>query len=357
MRHTARILCALLLAGVCTCQASAVGTSAASAVLIEQSSGRTLYEDNAREERLIASITKIMTCVVALEEGDLQQSCTVTDADMAEGSSMYLKPGETLRLEELLYGLMLQSGNDAALTVARCVSGSVEAFVSAMNEKAEALGMDHTHFSNPNGLDAEDHYSCAADMAVLAAYALRNRDFERIVSTSSITIGDRYLKNHNRLLTGYEGCVGVKTGYTKAAGRTLVSAARRSGMTLVCVTLNDRNDWDDHMALLDYGFGTCRMTTAAESGQILAAVSVTGGTADTVPLMAAKDLSCPVREGEVLTAAIRLPLHVSAPVTPGQTVGTMALLLNGEELASVDLIAAGASARKLDTDAGTVLAY
>ena len=162
---------ALLLTVCMAGQAGAIHTSAASAVLIEQKSGRVLYEQSADDERLIASITKIMTALVALEHGQLQKTYTVTEADLAEGSSMYLKPGESLRLEELLYGLMLVSGNDAALAVAHCVSGELEDFVELMNETAGELGMTHSHFANPNGLDAEGHYSSARDMAVLAAYA------------------------------------------------------------------------------------------------------------------------------------------------------------------------------------------
>ena len=257
-----RALCAAVLAGTLTCQAGAVGTSAVSAVLLEGESGRVLYAQNADEERLIASITKIMTAVVALEHGDVNAPYTVTAEDMAEGSSMYLTPGEELTLEELLYGLMLVSGNDAALAVAHCVAGDEASFVELMNETARHLGLIHTHFVNPNGLDAEGHYSSAGDMAALAAYALQNQDFRRIVSTASITIGDRYLANHNKLLRMCEGCIGVKTGYTKAAGRTLVSAAVRDGMTLVCATLNDGNDWNDHMTLLDYGFANYHMETA-----------------------------------------------------------------------------------------------
>ena len=236
-------LCAALLLIQISPLAHAVGTSARSAILMDAETGRVLYEQNADEPMLIASITKIMTAVVALENGSLEQMYTVTADDMAEGSSMYLAPGERLCLEELLYGLMLSSGNDAALAVAHCVSGSVEDFVSAMNAKAKELGMTHTSFANPNGLDHESHYSSARDMAVLTAYALRSAAFVRIVSTKSITIGSRTLTNHNKLLDLYDGCIGVKTGYTRAAGRTLVSAARRDGQLLVTVTLSDGNDW------------------------------------------------------------------------------------------------------------------
>lgn len=341
-----RIVCAVLAAGMLAGPAGAVETSAASAALIEQSSGRVLYEQNAGQERLIASITKIMTAITALEHGDKTREYTVTAQDMAEGSSMYLKPGDVLRLEELLYGLMLASGNDAALAVAHCVSGSVEAFVELMNETARHLGLIHTHFVNPNGLDAEGHYSSAGDMAALAAYALQNQDFRRIVSTASITIGDRYLANHNKLLRMCEGCIGVKTGYTKAAGRTLVSAAVRDGMTLVCATLNDGNDWNDHMALLDHGFANYRMETAAAAGQVLASTAVRCGTVPNVPLAAAGDLRYPLAGDERLTIAAKVPLSVAAPVVPGQVIGQLCACLDGEEVASVDLIAAAPSAKK-----------
>lgn len=327
-------------------RARAMSTSAASAVLIEQESGRVLYAQNAGEERLIASITKIMTAVAALEHGKLQQEYTVTAADMAEGSSMYLKPGDRLRLEELLYGLMLASGNDAALAVAHCVCGDVEKFVELMNDTARRLGMTHSHFANPNGLDAPEHYSSAADMAVLAAYALENNDFRRIVSTASVTVGERYLVNHNKLLRLCEGCIGVKTGFTKAAGRTLVSAAARGGMTLVCVTLNDGDDWNDHMALLDYGFANYRMETAVSAGQVLASTAVRCGTAPNVPLAAAEDLRYPLTGDERLTVSAKVPLSVAAPVVPGQVIGQVCACLDGEEVASVDLIAAAPSAKK-----------
>lgn len=341
-----RIVCAVLTAGLLAGPAGAVETSAASAALIEQSSGRVLYEQNAGQERLIASITKIMTAITALEHGDKTREYTVTVQDMAEGSSMYLKPGDVLRLEELLYGLMLASGNDAALAVAHCVSGSVEAFVELMNETARHLGLTHTHFVNPNGLDAEGHYSSAGDMAALAAYALQNQDFRRIVSTASITIGDRYLANHNKLLRMCEGCIGVKTGFTKAAGRTLVSAAVRDGMTLVCATLNDGNDWNDHMALLDYGFANYHMETAAPAGRVLASTLVREGTAVTVPLAAAEDLRYPITDDEQLTVVARVPLSVPAPVVPGQVIGEVCAYLEGEEVAKVDLMAAAPSAKR-----------
>lgn len=328
----------ILLSGF-TCQALAAGVSAQSAVLIEQSSGRVLYENNADEERLIASITKIMTALVAIEHGELREVYTVTSRDMAEGSSMYLQVGDQLTLEELLYGLMLVSGNDAALAVAHCVSGEVEDFVKLMNETARTLGMTHSSFANPNGLDAEGHYSSARDMAHLTAHALKNEVFRRIVSTDHITIGDRYLKNHNKLLDLCEGCIGVKTGFTKAAGRTLVSAATRNGMTLVCVTLKDGDDWNDHIALFDEAFGTYRMETPVAGGQKLARVMVCGGTHSSVMLAAVSGLAYPLKDGEKLTVKVITPTSVNAPISAGQVLGTVCAYLDGMEVATVDLVA------------------
>ena len=322
-----------------TCQTLAIGTSAQSAILIEQGSGRVLYESNADEERLIASITKIMTAVVAIEHGDLSKTYKVTSRDLAEGSSMYLQVDEELTLEELLYGLMLVSGNDAALAVAHCVSGEVEDFVACMNDTARSLGMEHSSFANPNGLDAEGHYSSARDMAKLTAYALENETFRRIVSTEHITIGERYLKNHNKLLSLCEGCIGVKTGFTKAAGRTLVTAAQCDGMSLVCVTLKDGNDWNDHMALFDFGFGTYRMETPVTMGQRLAQTLVCGGEKSAVMLAAQRALSYPVTGEEKLTVKVTAPTSVAAPITAGQVLGTVSAYLNGEEVASVNLVA------------------
>ncbi|MBR2895009.1 MAG: D-alanyl-D-alanine carboxypeptidase [Oscillospiraceae bacterium] len=339
------IVFSFFLTSIFTCNAFAVNTSAASAILMEQGSGRVLYEQQADEERLIASITKIMTTVVALENGDLKASYTVTQQDLAEGSSMYLTVGESLTLEELLYGVMLVSGNDAALAVAHCVSGDLSEFVDLMNDTARKIGMTHTSFANPNGLDAEGHFSSARDMALLTAYAMNNELFCRIASTASITIGERYLKNHNKLLNQYEGCIGVKTGFTKAAGRTLVSAAEREGMRLICVTLNDGNDWTDHTNLLDYGFFNYRRETVVNGGQVLTNTLVRDGTRQTIALMTERSLSYPLTGDEHLSVTIQVPVSVAAPIVPGQVIGSVCAVLDGEEVASVDLVAAEPVAR------------
>ena len=269
-RILAALWAAVSLIGCLTAVTEAVEVSAAAAVLMDADSGRLLYEKNGEKRMLIASTTKLMTALVALEQGGLQQEITVTGGHMAEGSSMYLRPGEKLTLETLLYGLLLSSRNDAALAVTECMGGAVP-FVARMNEKAAELGMENTHFANPNGLDDEAHYSTAEDMAKLAAAAMDDPVLRRVASTRTARIGGRTLTNHNKLLSRVEGCVGLKTGYTRAAGRTLVSCAERDGVRLVAVTLQDGDDWNDHASLYEQGFRVLRPVKAVERGLRLAA--------------------------------------------------------------------------------------
>lgn len=235
--------------------------SARSAALIDVESGRILYGQDMDRELPIASLTKIMTAIVAIEEGDINDLVTVSPRAVGvEGSSIYLQQGETLRLNDLLYGLMLRSGNDAAVAIAEHVGGSVPGFVRLMNEKAAWLGLNHTHFMNPHGLDEEGHYASAHDLAVLSAYALKNPVFQEIVKTTKTTAPlpgaawDRLWINKNKMLRLYPGADGIKTGYTEMAKRCLASSATRNGIQLAAIVLNDGNDWEDSMALLDYGF-------------------------------------------------------------------------------------------------------
>ena len=229
--------------------------SAKSAALLDGSTGECLCEKNGDQRALIASTTKIMTGLLVCEAGDLDRTVTVPEtAAGTEGSSMYLKSGETLTRRELLYGMMLHSGNDAALTLAISISGSEAAFVRQMNRRACALNLTQTHFANPHGLDSGENYSTALDLARLAQAALQNEQFRAVVSTKTITCAGRTLTNHNKLLWRYDGCIGVKTGYTRHAGRILVSAAERGGRMLIAVTISDPDDWRDHVSLLDYGF-------------------------------------------------------------------------------------------------------
>jgi len=253
---------ALVPAGESGRASAAVDLSAEAAALIDVESGRILYSLSGQKKMKIASLTKIMTAIVAIEHGDLSDMVkTGINAYGVEGSSVYLKLGERMSLLHLLYGLMLRSGNDAAVAIAEHVGGSVDGFVLMMNEKARQIGMDDTTFKNPHGLDADGHLSTAEDLARLAAYALKHPVFREIVKTPVIRVPnpgepwDRLWRNKNKLLHLYPGADGVKTGYTKAAGRCLVSSATRGGRQLAAVTLNDGNDWADHARLLDYGFG------------------------------------------------------------------------------------------------------
>lgn len=232
--------------------------SAEQAILIDQDSGTVLYEKNADNPQLIASITKVMTAIIAIEYGELTDQVKISrEAVTVEGSSIYLEENEKMSLEDLLYGLMLRSGNDAAIAIAEHIGGSVDGFVYLMNEKANWLGLEQTHFENPHGLDSEHHYSTSKDIALLMRYAMENEVFAEINQTKSYRSSSRTYSwhNKNKLLTNYYPyTIGGKTGYTKAAGRTLVSVAQKNNRQLIAVTINDPNDWFDHMQLYEWGF-------------------------------------------------------------------------------------------------------
>ncbi|WP_182199449.1 D-alanyl-D-alanine carboxypeptidase family protein [Paraliobacillus salinarum] len=239
--------------------------TARNAVLIDQETGKVLYEKAAHDRHLIASITKMMTAIIAIESGKMEKKVTITnEAVYTEGSSIYLEKGEKIPLEDLVYGLMLRSGNDAATAIAEYVGGSVEGFAYLMNEKAEWLGMENTHFDNPHGLDSKTHYSTAYDMAILTKYAMNNSVFAEITSAKSYKSEQRTYAwgNKHKLLTHYYPyTIGGKTGYTKAAGRTLISIAEKNDIILIAVTLQDPNDWQDHIRLFDWGFDQYATTT------------------------------------------------------------------------------------------------
>ena len=315
------------------------GISAKSAIMKDCTSGRILYEKNADQKSLIASTTKIMTALVVCERCNVLDRMKIpAEAVGIEGSSMYLQEGEILTIQELLYGLMLQSGNDAAVALAIYCAGTVEEFAQLMNDKARALGMRNTHFENPNGLDAENHYSTAEDLSVLASYAMQNPIFEKIVSTKTVTVGKRYLKNHNKLLWLFEGADGIKTGYTKAAGRILVSSAKRSGRRLVAVTINAPNDWQDHQKLLETGFASYEERTIVAEGELLGAAEITGGESGTVQLIAGKSFSYPLSAEESVQICLPTPGFVYAPVVENQHAGYAQVYLNEVRIGSVPLL-------------------
>ncbi|WP_129688676.1 D-alanyl-D-alanine carboxypeptidase family protein [Gottfriedia acidiceleris] len=254
------------------------GVSARNAVLMDQKTGRILYGKAMHDSERIASITKIMTAILAVESGKMQNTITISSrAVQTEGSSIYLKPGQKIKLEDLVYGLMLRSGNDAANAIAEAVGGSIEGFVYMMNEKAKEIGMSNTYFSNPSGLDQQgkEHYSSAYDMALLTRYAMENPKYAKIAGTkvhrapNTAESWDYVWKNKNKLLTFmYKYSTGGKTGFTKKARRTLVSTASKNGMDLIVVTLNDGQDWQDHMSLFEYGFSNYPLTKVLSKGGI-----------------------------------------------------------------------------------------
>ena len=335
-------LCALLLAlslTILPARGAQPALSAYAAILVDAASGRVLYEKNAHDARPIASVTKLMTALVAEELcPDLSAEVAVKQEwTGAEGSSMYLKPGERLTLEELLYGLLLASGNDAALAVAGYCAGDVASFVEKMNKKAADLGMNQTCFANPSGLDDPNHYSTAADLAILARAVLERPALRTIVGAKSAAVAGRVLTNHNKLLWRYEGCTGLKTGYTDEAGRTLVSSALREGQELIAVTLNAPNDWADHAALFDYGFAAYPLTTIVAEGQWVA-LPVTGSLCRFVRAVVPAAVRWPLAAGETPEVAVKLPASVAAPVEAGFPAGHVSVTLAGEEIARLPLV-------------------
>ncbi len=322
-----------------------LSVSAESAILIEAESKKILFEKNAHEKRGIASTTKIMTALVALENSDLDEIVQATTKTVGvEGSSIYLHAGEELSMEDLLYALLLESANDAAATIAYAVAGSEDAFAGMMNDKAAELGLSDSSFVNPHGLDAEGHYSTAYDLAMITAAALQNEKFHQMVSTYRKVIENpkdqttRLLLNHNKLLKTYEGAIGVKTGYTKRCGRCLVSAAERDGLRLIAVSLNASDDWNDHRKMLDYGFSTYEKVNLLAEGEVRMMTNVVGGERDKAALTNVKAVGVmlPKEHGEITSITELSPFYY-APLKSGQNVGKIRYFCDGECIAEAEL--------------------
>lgn len=313
--------------------------SAEKYILIDSLTGRVISEKNADQRSLIASTTKIMTALLICERCNVLDRMTIPkEAVGIEGSSMYLKEGEVLTLQELLYGLMLSSGNDAAVALAIYGGGTVEGFAELMNDKARVLGLQNTHFENPNGLDSPNHYSTARDLAVLAAYAMRNPVFASTVSAKTVKIGNRFLRNHNKLLWLVDGADGVKTGYTKAAGRILVSSATRENRRLIAVTINDPNDWNDHSALLQDGFTRYNVQRVVSAGDRLGRAEVVGGTGNSVSLHAAEPFVYAISEQENPQIVFPGSGFVYAPVIRGGDAGVAYVLIEGKVVGKIPVV-------------------
>ena len=347
--NTVGIVSAVPMGSAVDVKGEGISDSACAAVIYCADNGEVLYGHNINDKRAIASITKIMTAVIALEYCASKDKDVKITADMyAEGSSMYLKAGEIIKLSEIVKGMMAVSGNDAANAVAVTVGGNSEKFAEMMNEKAQQIGMKNTHFVTPSGLDSEQHYSTAYDMAVLCSYAMDNEVFREIVSQKTVDVEYVYpeskkqtLVNHNRLLSMCEGCIGIKTGYTMKAGRTLTSCAERDGVRLIVVTLGDGNDWNDHCALYDYGFGLVQRAELTGGNKSITLPLVgNGDNSDEVCLVPDKKCEVTLKNGDVgkVEEKIYAPHFVYAPLTAGEAVGEIEYKLNDRVIAKARLV-------------------
>lgn len=341
-----------------TAWAAGPEVSAQSAVVLTADTGTVLFEKDGRIPRPVASTTKIMTALLALEAAQEQGDplVDITQEMVAvEGSSMGLQAGDSISLTGLAAGMLLASGNDAANAAALYLDGSLESFAARMNQRAAALGMEDTHFVTPSGLDGEDaqglgHLSTAYDMALLARVALEDQAFRQLCSSPSLAVEFAEpvkrvtYTNHNKLLTQYQGCVGVKTGFTKEAGRCLVSAAERDGALLIAVTLNAPNDWQDHAALLDYGFSQVEPYQLA-GGDVRLTVPVVGSPVEVVSLRGSNggEVTLPLGQGAQVERVVHAPKFLYAPVEAGEQVGEICWYLEGQLLGSAPLTAAGAA--------------
>jgi len=329
--------------------------TAKAAIVIDAATGKILYSKNAEEQRYPASTTKIMSLIVALEHGNLDDLVTASkNAASTEGSTLWLMEGEKLKMIDLLYGIMLISGNDATVAVAEHVSGSVDNFAKLMTQTAHAIGAKDTNFTNSSGLPDPNHVTTAHDLARITAYGYKNPLFAEIISTKHKVIpwagkdSDRDLYNENRMLWLYEGGNGVKTGYTDAAGRCLVSGAKRNDMQLIAVVLDSETMWDDSIALLNFGFAQVKPETIFNQADILKTVRVVNGKSEVIKLITSTNLVMPVSENdkEEFSIVIDAPSKVEAPVVKGQKLGVVRILYQNMEVATVDLLADDNSERK-----------
>ncbi len=326
---------------------SVCAISAQNALLMDAETGRVFFEHNGYDKKSIASTTKIMTALVVLENCNLSDIVTVSyNAAVTEGSSMYLKPNEKISVENLLYGLMLNSGNDAATALAEHTSGTVEEFAKLMNEKAKEIGMTNSSFANPHGLDNENHYSTAYDMAVLTKYAIENEKFRTIVATKQKIIETdeegkyKYLTNHNKLLSKYEWCKGVKTGFTKKSGRCLVSYAEKDGVKLIAITLNAPDDWNDHINLYQQYFNIYKSYNIINSNDYICSVNIENAEINTLDLYNCKAINLTLSDEEYQNIKINYnyPKSIKAPVYIDQVIGNIEVILNGKIIASSPII-------------------
>lgn len=343
-------ICFVLLFNIIGCSfvyaKESIDVNAKGVVLMEMTSKRVLYQKNAHVKLPMASTTKIMTALLALENGKLTDVVTVpAEASGVEGSSIWLSAGEKHTLEDLLYGLMLSSGNDAAATIAIHIGGSVEGFAELMNKKAKEIGAVDTNFVTPHGLHDENHYTTAYDLALISSVAMENPDFAKIVSTRNKTIPwegskwDRALRNKNKIIWQYDGGNGIKTGYTSNAGRCLVSAANKENMQLIGVVLNCPDMFEDSKKMLTYGFDTYDMTKVYNKDDSLGRVQVEGAVVPDVEFIADISVEMPLTDEEKSTVhtEVNINQNLEAPITVGQEIGEVNIFVGGSMIATAKL--------------------
>ncbi len=359
LRRLAMVLCCTLLsmlnhqAQAETAPEATISTSAKAAVLIERSTGNILLAAQENLPLPMASTTKVMTALLALEKGNMDDVVTVgRNAYGVPGTSIYLSEGEKITLRDLLYGLLLASGNDAAVAIAEHIGGDVDTFCRMMTERAAELGCKQTVFINPHGLPVQGHQTTAYELALIAREAMNHSLFREIVSTRRASIPwegrsyHRILNNKNRLLTDYAGATGIKTGYTKAAGRCLVFGAERDGLEVIGVVLGCGDWFDEAARLMDMGFNRYEFFTACAEGETLRRLPVNDGVSETIAIVAGNNLAAPLPKGYLPALVLDLPESLPAGMEAGVPVGTAQLVLEGRVLASVPLVTGEAVGRR-----------
>lgn len=368
LRRWALVLCCAVLtlldSGAKAQQESTeVESSAKAAILIERSTGAVLYTHNADLPLPMASTTKVMTALMALEYGKLDEIVTVgRNAYGVPGTSIYLSEGEKITLRDLLYGLMLASGNDAAVAIAEHISGDLDAFCRRMTHRAAELGCTDTVFLSPNGLPTPGHHTTARDLALIAREAMKHDFFRQLVSTKRASIPwegrsyHRILNNKNRLLSEYEGATGIKTGYTKAAGRCLVFGAKRGELEVIGVVLNCPDWFSEAARLMDMGFAHYDYFPALSPGESVRMLPVKDGVRETVSICAAEPLGALIPKGALPSLELDIPDSPGAGFAAGELAGEARLLLDGKVLAACPLVyGEGVSGRDLGFDLQQIL--
>lgn len=324
--------------------AFAMADNADCACLINGTTGEVIFSKDMNDQHAMASTTKIMTAIIAIENCGMDETVTVSaNAARQEGSAAYIRENNVIAMRDLLYGLMLNSGNDAAVAIAEHISGSSEAFAELMNKKAEALGLTNTHFVNPNGLDDPEHYTTAYELSLIARYAMSNADFREIVASrthQAIPLNSEevlYFSNHNKMLRNYDGATGIKTGYTRATGRCLVSSAKRDDMEFIAVTLGDGNDWKDHREMLDYAFAEHYPKQVVREGMTIKVAEIGGKKYN---MLASESFTVPLKERGATDIEVvsHMAENLTAPINAGEKVGYLDIICDGTSAGRVDVI-------------------